>query len=136
MEFVIGMTALAVALLIGLGALGVGIGVDYGIYIFSSLLVPANPADVSSWRKYFFGVRVPFFASGVLLVSSILLSNQTLLGVSPLHPTQIGLYACLAIFAIGTCSGNARLHNVLALMPPLMIAWVLVEMAQPEWSAR
>ena len=96
------------------------------IYVFLALLVPNNASEVSSWREHFFRIRVPLFASGVLMVASICLSNQVFLDISPAHEGQVALYALLAIFAIGAISAKPRLHTVLAFAPPLLIARALL----------
>lgn len=106
------------------------------IYVFSSLLVPSDPSGIASWREYFYKARLPIFGSGVLLVLSIIFSNQTQVEVSALDSTQIGLYACLAFFSIGAYSRNPRIHSFLALAPPLMITWMLVDMAPADWFSR
>jgi len=106
------------------------------IYIFCCLLVPSDPSEVSCWREYFFRARVRIFTSGILLVLSVLVSNQFLVGVPPLHSSQIGLYCTLIVFALGAISSKPRLHHVLALAPPLAISWILLtETARPDWVA-
>jgi len=106
------------------------------LYVFCSVLIPGDRADVVSWREYFFKVRVPLFTSGILLALSVILGNQYLLGVPPLHSTQVGLYFCVVIFSTGALSRAARLHSALALMPPLLIVWVLVDMAPADWFSQ
>jgi hypothetical protein len=104
-------------------------------YVFSSILVPADSSSVESWRDYFFSVRPRLFAGGFAMILSIIFGDQALAGVSFAHPSQTGLYGLLAIFALGAVSERPWVHNVLALVPPLIIVGILVVLAQPDWSA-
>jgi hypothetical protein len=105
------------------------------IYGFSSILVPSNSSEIESWRQYFYDVRLPLFGSGILMVVSII-SVGTLAGVSPMDSLNIPLYALLAVLGMGATSEKPALHNVLALMPPIMIAAMLLgPIARANWAA-
>ena len=80
------------------------------LYAHTSLLVPADPRAVTSWRDYFFDVRVPLFSTGFLYMTVVAVSNQSTLAVPPTHPTQILNYGYLAIYAIGLASANPTVH--------------------------
>jgi len=105
------------------------------IYVFSSILVPANSADVESWRGYFFSVRSRLFAAGLVMILSIIFSNQALVGVSPMHSSQFLLYGMFAVFLIGGVTERPAVHNVLAVVPPLNVVVILLTLSQPEWNA-
>ena len=84
-------------------------------YVQVSLLVPQDPSTVSSWEAHFFGVRIPFFATGAATFLMVAISHQTLLGISALHPIEWPVYATTALYALGVTSPAARLHSALAL---------------------
>jgi hypothetical protein len=76
------------------------------IYAYVSLLVPPDPASVASWREAFFRARIAFFSTGAILYITVAVSNQSALGVPPLHPSQLGNYASIAVHLIGLFSGR------------------------------
>ena len=84
-------------------------------YVQVSLLVPQDPSTVSSWKAHFFSVRIPFFATGAATFLMVVISHQTLLGVSALHPIEWPFYATIALYALGVTSPAMRLHSALAL---------------------
>jgi hypothetical protein len=105
------------------------------IYGFSSMLVPANSAEVESWREYFFEVRLQLFCVGFLMVV-VIISTGTLSGLSPFDSVNIPLWALLAVFVVGAVSERPALHNVLALVPPLFIVAILLSpVAETNWNA-
>jgi hypothetical protein len=107
------------------------------IYAFTSLLVPPDPSTVTSWRAHFFDVRVPLFATGAAVIAVVILSNQSALGVSPLHPSQLGNYAILAMFVIGLCSAKPSVHAGLAVaLPALWVVYFVVLLAEPDSAFR
>jgi hypothetical protein len=106
------------------------------IYVFSSILVPANAPQVESWRVYFFSVRLPLFACGAAMVLFIIFVNPYFIGISLMDSGQIQLYVLLGVFIVGAVSERPWLHSVLALAPPLAIAGILLSgVAQPGWNA-
>ena len=103
------------------------------LYGYVSLLVPTDPSAVISWHDHFFEVRVPLFGTGVLLIVTVILSNQTSLGVPPTHPTQLGNYAILALYAAGLASAKPRFHASLALVSAACIAaYFFVLLSEPD----
>ena len=68
-------------------------------YVYCSMLVPPDPASVTSWREYFFDIRIPLFATGILVYLATVLSNSALRGV-PLSDLTI-MYVAIALNAIG-----------------------------------
>lgn len=83
-------------------------------YVFISLLVPQDPASVSSWRNHFYRVRIPLFTVGAINFVVIAVSHQSLLGVPSFDPAELAVYAMIAIFIIGLTSAKPGLHGVLA----------------------
>ena len=85
------------------------------LYVQVSLLVPQDPSTVSSWEAHFFGVRIPYFATGAATFLMVAIAHQTLLGIPALHPIEWPVYAMTALYALGVTSPAARLHSALAL---------------------
>jgi hypothetical protein len=102
------------------------------IYVFSSILIPSDPAAIDSWRAYFCENRISLFSTGALLFVSIAMSNQFIQGASPTHFLELVLYATIAVFAIGALSASSRLHAMLALWPPLSFVLFFLAMDQPD----
>jgi hypothetical protein len=101
------------------------------LYAYTSLLVPPDPATVSSWRSHYFEVRTPLFVIAVVFVATVILSNQSTLGVPPLHPSQLSNYVFTALVLTGLLSARPRVHGLLAVALPLVLAvyflWLLTE---------
>ena len=101
------------------------------LYAYTSLLVPTDPAAVESWRSHYFEVRAPLFVIGLVFVATVILSNQSALGVSPLHPSQLSNYAFFALVLTGLVSARPRVHGLLAVALPVALAvyflWLLSE---------
>lgn len=107
------------------------------LFVYNSILVPADPASVRSWRKHFFNVRVPLFATGALSVVLIVATNHLVLGMSLLHPVVIGGVAWLAIYLVGLSSERPGLHAVLAFALLLVFAVAMLTfLAQPGSLSR
>jgi hypothetical protein len=85
-------------------------------YVFVSLLIPQDPASVSSWRNQFYGVRIPLFTVGAINFVVIAVSHQSLLGIPPFDPAEWTVYATIAIFIIGLVSARPSLHALLAVV--------------------
>jgi hypothetical protein len=103
------------------------------LYGHISLLVPPDPSAVKSWRDYFFEVRIPLFGTAALFMTTVTISNQTSLGVSALHPTQLGNYAILAMYAFGLGSAKPRVHAGLALVFSISFAvYFLSLLSRPD----
>ncbi len=103
------------------------------LYVGISLLVPADPSTVASWRDHFFGVRIPLFISGILNTVTAVISNHSNLGVPLLHSSQWTLYAAIGIYAIGLTSARPSLHAALALAFPCLVALIFfAQLARPD----
>jgi len=96
------------------------------LYAHTSVLVPPDPAAVPSWEDYFNASRVPIFATGVAFMAAVAVSNQSALGVSPLHSSQILNYSLLSMYAVGLLFQNQTVHRTLALIFP---CWLVMSVA-------
>ena len=104
------------------------------LYTYITLLVPTDPAAVESWRDYFFGVRIPLFLTGIVMMTAIAISNQSLGGIPPTHSSQWATYGMIAIYAIGLTTAKPGVHAVLALAFPCLIAvvYLLIQAQSPS----
>ncbi len=103
------------------------------LYTYTSVLVPPDPAVVTSWRTHFFQARVPLFASAVAFMVAVTLSNQSALELSPLHTSQLINYAWIALFAAGLFSAKPAFHGALAgLLPVLAGVLIATLLTEPD----
>jgi len=103
------------------------------LFAHNSLLVPSDPSVVESWRDYFFDVRAALFATGAIFMLTVVVSNQSTLGVGPLHPSQLGNYALIAMYLLGLVSKRASVHAGLAVaFPSLLLVYVLSQATTPD----
>jgi len=101
------------------------------IYVYSSLLAPADPSVIESWRDYFYAVRVPMFAAHFLLAALILFNNHVFLGVPAYGVTSLPVHTLLVISAIGFSSASPRLQTLLPIAPPALIVITVLVVSQP-----
>lgn len=106
------------------------------IYVYSSLVAPTDPTVIESWQDYFFGVRIPLFATAALVVGVGICNSYIFMDVQLFDPVNITSYLALVIFAIGLASANPLVHAVLALFPPLLIVSTVFLIAQPDSLTR
>ncbi len=91
------------------------LSVPGALYFVATTLIPDDPAAVTSWREYYFSVRLRLFiALGLWMLLTAILT--TLLLEMPIdHPARIGQITMLTLAVIGIASSNPRIHAVLAL---------------------
>ena len=103
------------------------------LYSFTSVLIPLDPSAVASWREHFYRVRSRLFATGTGFMVAVTISNQTALGVSPTHPSQLGNYALIMMFLTGLAVPKPFAQAVLALAFPAFTAlYFLTMMIEPD----
>ena len=74
-------------------------------------------------------MRIPLFATGLLLVCAILYSNWAIFDLSPLEPGT--LHALFVVFATGLLSERPKLQSALALVPPVSVVVTIIMVANP-----
>ena len=91
------------------------LSVPGALYFVATTLIPDDPAAVTSWREYYFSVRLRLFiALGLWALLTAILT--TLLVAMPIdHPARIAQITMLTMAVIGIASRNPRIHAVLAL---------------------
>ena len=78
------------------------------------ILTPESPSSVTSWKDYFYSVRVKLFLVGVCFQ---LVSITTLLVVIRLEfddPVMLGQFAALPLWIIGAVSARPATHATIA----------------------
>jgi len=95
------------------------------LYVYVSILVPENAADVTSWREYFYSVRVRFFLTGLAWVIVTFAAGI----VFPIQSIEVFFGIALVLMnVIGAVSSKPRVQAVLVLIPPVMFpisTWLL-----------
>jgi hypothetical protein len=102
------------------------------IYIYSSLLAPTDPSSVVSWRDHFFRIRPYVFATGVLTMTQVLISNHLFLGVPLVGGAAWTSNVLLMVFAAGYISANPRLHAIIAFIPPILAVLTILSISAPD----
>ena len=98
------------------------LAVPASLYAYISVLVPPDPSTVTSWRDYFYHVRAPLFATGIVSMSTPIISVHIVLDASPLHVVQLLNYGALGMYAIGLASAKPNVHVALAIAYPCLVA--------------
>ena len=98
------------------------LAVPASLYAYNSVLVPPDPSTVTSWRDYFYDVRAPLFATGIVLMSTTIINVHLVLDASPLHVVQLLNYGFLGMYAIGLASAKPNVHVALAIAFPCLVA--------------
>ena len=93
------------------------------VYVISTLLIPADTAQVRSWRIHFFEIRVRFYALGLGFIAATILNTVVLLDHPVFHSRRIIPGTFGAILVAGLLSEHPKLHAVIVLA---MAAWAAV----------
>jgi hypothetical protein len=101
-------------------------------YYVAVVLVPNEPAEVTSWRDHYFSARrrlwIGFGVAAVLLD----LNSTVLVGMPVSHPARLGTLGNLVAAIVGLRVEDARVHGGLAVVGLLaVIAYAAVFLAQP-----
>jgi hypothetical protein len=101
------------------------------IFIAASIVVPPEPAEIRSWREYFYAVRVKLFVSGICYVVVMSANHTFVLDMSLWHPYRAFYLACLAIYSVGVLSNRPDVHAALIVLNLLLLLTFLLA----PWSA-
>jgi len=101
------------------------------LFVYNSILVPAAPATVNSWKEHYFSVRIPLCATGVLSVLLITTNNALVLGTE-FPPLWIAL-TCLwaGVYVVGLSSKRPPVHSVLAVVQVTLGVVMLIVLSRP-----
>ena len=101
------------------------------VYVISTLLIPADTAQVRCWRIHFFEVRVRLFALALALVAAGILNTVVLLGHPVFHPRRILPGALSAVLVAGLVSEHPKLHAAIVLAMAALSAVLAVVFMRP-----
>ena len=106
------------------------------LYFNVATLIPADPPAISSWREYYYEVRVRFFVGLTVWMFVVAAGATVNLGMPLAHPARITQGLTLGIGLIGLSSSSPRVHAGLA------ISWVVILLlaamtvgAEADWVA-
>lgn len=106
------------------------------LYYSASVLIPENPADVASWRDYYFEVHSAAFSGLALWALAAATSASVNLGMGLAHPARIVHVTALSIGVTGAVSSSHRVHGaLLGVMGVLTVATLAMHLG-PDWLAR
>ena len=86
------------------------------LFVYNSILVPASPGEVSSYREHYFRVRVPLFAAGSLMVAVIMTTNAFVVGTPFFSAVSYGGLLWLSVHIVGLATAIPRVHAGLAIV--------------------
>lgn len=92
------------------------------VYFLAAALVPADPADVDSWRDFYFGVRRRYFLAIACWALAVAVSTTVLVQMPWSHPFRLVQLGFLAFGIVGATVANPRVHAGLALISLAMPA--------------
>lgn len=100
------------------------------VYFLAAALVPADPAGVTSWREFYFGVRRRYFLAIAFWAVAVATATTILLQMPWSHPFRLVQLAFLAFGIAGATFTSPRVHAGLAvislLLPPIAALTVLL----------
>ncbi len=101
-------------------------------YYVAVILVPSEPAEVTSWRDYYFSVRRRAFIGFGVLALLAELTTTVLLGMPAIHPLRLAGLGNLVAAIVGFSFEDARVHGGLAVVAFLSVVAVgALLLAQP-----
>jgi hypothetical protein len=109
------------------------------LYVLASILAPDDPAQIQSWRKYYYSVRVKIFGAGIAYTVVILMVSTFVLDMPILHPFRLVQLPFLAISIVGVLSDRPAVHTGLASL--VIAAFVILVVRSfavpgPVWSVQ
>jgi len=84
------------------------------VYFLAATLVPENPADVQSWRVFYFAVRRRYFSAMACWALATVAATSVLIGMPWTHPFRGVQLAFIALGLVGATFESERLHAGLA----------------------
>ena len=105
------------------------------LYYCSTVLIPAEPESVASWRDHHLEVRNRWYLGLALWAVGAALSATVNLGMGLAHPAR-GIHAlALAVGLAGGLSRSERVHRgLVALLVVLSVVTVAAQL-RPDWLA-
>ncbi len=111
-----------------LGRFALILALPTSVFIAASILAPDEPAQVQSWREYFYSVRVRLFVSGILFSIVAVLVSTVVLEMPVLHPFRLFQLAFFGIIVTGAISDRPRVHASLATLLMLSFSFAVLRL--------
>jgi hypothetical protein len=106
------------------------------LYYSAAVLIPENPADVASWRDYYFDVHASVFTGLALWALAAATSASVNLGMGLVHPARVVHVTALSIGLIGAASSSHRVHAALLSLMGILTVVALAMHVGPDWLTR
>lgn len=105
------------------------------LYVLASLVVPADPMQVESWRVYFYEIRVRVFALTLGILAAMVTTTVVLLGHPLLHSRRVIPGAMALLFMTGMISDRPKVQEAIAIGFFVILAVVGLVFAGPSTFA-
>ena len=97
-----------------LGLFSLALTLPTSVFIMASILAPDEPAQVVSWREYFYSTRVKIYVANILLAVAIMASTSLILRMPIHHPLRLLHVSMLGLSVVGALSDRPRVHEGIA----------------------
>jgi hypothetical protein len=89
----------------------VGLASPGTLYFLTATLIPENPGEVTSWREYYYSVRVRYYSALILIAVVVAFATTVLIGLPLNHPARLAQAAILVIGVVGASTADPRVHG-------------------------
>jgi hypothetical protein len=96
------------------------------LYVFVSLLAPADPSGTESWREHFSSIRLRLFLTGIAWDLSGLTENFVFLDLPVFHLSNIQLGLATLAHLVGAASKRAGVQSAVVLVAFVSTALMFV----------
>ena len=86
------------------------------LYLCATALVSHAPAEVASWRDYFWEHRQRFFGLALALLLSLVFTSTVLQRIPLRHPLRMFQLLLFGLYTVGFVSKRERTHAVIAVL--------------------
>lgn len=111
-----------------LGRFSLVLAFPISVFIIASILSPDEPAEIESWREYFYEVRAKLFVGGIVFSILAVLISTFVLDMPIRHPFRLYQAAFLAVCATGAISAKPRVHATLAALTVLSFGFAVLRL--------
>ncbi len=104
-------------------------------FFISTVLVPANPKDIRSWKTYYYKNKTKYFGALLILLVYLLVHDTVFINQSITHPAKIAILMGLIPVFFGLRSSNHKVHLAIGLFLLLeMLIMSFTIAAEPGWG--
>ena len=103
-------------------------------YFIATVLVPDNPNEIKSWRKYYYNNKTKYFTTLLIFILYIQVHGTVLLNQELNHPAKFAALIGLIPVFLGFKSSNHKVHLSIALFLLFQILIMSFTIAvEPGW---